>query len=52
MANNEKNFGVITEQGFLTEKSNLGFKPVTEAERAELEKYFEDKYHGDKKNNK
>lgn len=48
MATNDKNFGVISEQGFVTEKTNLGFKPVTEQERADIEKYFEDKYHGDK----
>lgn len=37
-----KNFGVIQEQGFVT-GNNLGFKPLTESEKKQLEEKFKDK---------
>lgn len=30
------NYGVIQEQGFVTENSNLGFKPLSEAEKEKI----------------
>ena len=35
------NYGIINEQGFVTQNANLGFKPLTEAERKSLEKALE-----------
>lgn len=34
-------YGVIQEQGFVTENTNLGFKPLTESEKKDLEKKFD-----------
>ena len=39
---NDKNIGVIQEQGFVA-GNNLGFKPLTEAEKKAFEKQFEEK---------
>ncbi len=39
---NEK-YGVIQEQGFVTPGCDLGFKPLTEDERKNIEKSFSDK---------
>nr|DAH35452.1 MAG TPA: hypothetical protein [Caudoviricetes sp.] len=39
---NEK-YGVIQEQGFVTPGCDLGFKPLTEDERKNIEKSFADK---------
>lgn len=35
-------YGVIQEQGFVTGNSNLGFKPLTEAEKKQIEKKFDE----------
>ncbi len=34
-------YGVIQEQGFVTENAGLGFKPLTESEKKDLEKKFD-----------
>lgn len=37
----DQNCGVINEQGFVTENSNLGFKPLTEAEKEKIAQSFD-----------
>ena len=36
---NDKNVGIIQEQGYVS-GNNLGFKPLTEAEKKQLEEKF------------
>ena len=36
-------YGVIQEQGFVTENTGLGFKPLTESEKKDMEKKFDKK---------